>query len=153
MGGGTGTGAAPVIARTAKEMDILTLGVVTKPFIFEGRQRMKYVAGGRAPAARLHANSTVGDHWACARPRIAEEGLNELEQVIDTLIVIPNQNLLSSTSPTTTFGDGESRPSLHGPDRCSCQHDRARWRGKHDLRLCWQRSKWPTTSCTRASVA
>jgi len=52
MGGGTGTGAAPVIARTAKEMDILTLGVVTKPFIFEGRQRMKHVAdyqsGGRS---------------------------------------------------------------------------------------------------------
>jgi cell division GTPase FtsZ len=44
MGGGTGTGAAPVIARTARELDILTLGVVTKPFVFEGRQRMKCVA-------------------------------------------------------------------------------------------------------------
>ncbi|MFX5964791.1 cell division protein FtsZ, partial [Acinetobacter baumannii] len=65
MGGGTGTGAAPVIARAAKELGILTVGVVTKPFQFEGSKRM----------------------------RLAEAGINELQQYVDTLIVIPNQNL------------------------------------------------------------
>jgi len=65
MGGGTGTGAAPVIARAAKERGVLTVGVVTKPFQFEGAHRMA----------------------------IAEDGIKELEQYVDTLIVIPNQNL------------------------------------------------------------
>src|SRR5690606_7854971 len=65
MGGGTGTGAATVIARIAKELDILTVGVVTKPFHFEGSRRM----------------------------RIAEAGIAELRKIVDTLIVIPNQNL------------------------------------------------------------
>ncbi|OYV84800.1 MAG: cell division protein FtsZ, partial [Acidiphilium sp. 21-68-69] len=65
MGGGTGTGAAPVIARMARERGILTVGVVTKPFAFEGRRRL----------------------------RSAEDGINELQQFVDTLIVIPNQNL------------------------------------------------------------
>ena len=65
MGGGTGTGAAPVVARMAREAGILTVAVVTKPFHFEGSHRM----------------------------RIAEQGLSELEQYVDTLIIIPNQNL------------------------------------------------------------
>ena len=77
MGGGTGTGAAPVIARMAKEQGILTVGVVTKPFQFEGGKRMK----------------------------IAEEGLRELQQYVDTLIVIPNQNLFRIANEKTTFAD------------------------------------------------
>ena len=77
MGGGTGTGAAPVIARAAREHGILTVGVVTKPFHFEGSQRM----------------------------RIAERGIQELHQYVDTLIVIPNQNLFRVASDQTTFAD------------------------------------------------
>jgi cell division protein FtsZ len=77
MGGGTGTGAAPVIARAAREHGILTVGVVTKPFHFEGSQRM----------------------------RIAERGIQELHQYVDTLIVIPNQNLFRVASDETTFAD------------------------------------------------
>jgi len=77
MGGGTGTGAAPVIARAAREHGILTVGVVTKPFLFEGSQRM----------------------------RIAERGIQELHQYVDTLIVIPNQNLFRVASDQTTFAD------------------------------------------------
>src|SRR5207344_2005581 len=75
MGGGTGTGAAPVIARLAREMGILTVGVVTKPFSFEGQRRM----------------------------RIAEEGIEKLEEFVDTLIVIPNQNLFRVANEKTTF--------------------------------------------------
>jgi len=77
MGGGTGTGAAPVIAKIAKELDILTVGVVTKPFHFEGGRRMK----------------------------IAELGLEELSKQVDTLIVIPNQNLFRVANEKTTFID------------------------------------------------
>ncbi len=77
LGGGTGTGAAPVIARAAREHGILTVGVVTKPFHFEGSQRM----------------------------RIAERGIQELHQYVDTLIVIPNQNLFCVASEDTTFAD------------------------------------------------
>jgi len=77
MGGGTGTGAAPVIARTAREMGILTVGVVTKPFQFEGLQRM----------------------------RVAEQGIQELQHHVDTLIVIPNQNLFRLANEQTTFAD------------------------------------------------
>ncbi len=77
MGGGTGTGAAPVIARAAREQGILTVGVVTKPFQFEGVQRM----------------------------RLAEAGLQELQQYVDTLIVIPNQNLFRIANEHTTFAD------------------------------------------------
>jgi cell division protein FtsZ len=77
MGGGTGTGAAPVIARLAKEKGILTVGVVTKPFQFEGAQRM----------------------------RMAEEGIDELAQYVDTLIVIPNQNLFRIANEKTTFSE------------------------------------------------
>ena len=77
MGGGTGTGAAPVIARVAKEQGILTVGVVTKPFHFEGVHRM----------------------------RIAEAGIEELEQFVDTLIIIPNQNLFRVANERTTFAD------------------------------------------------
>jgi cell division protein FtsZ len=77
MGGGTGTGAAPVIARAAKELGILTVGVVTKPFEFEGQRRM----------------------------RVASEGINALAQYVDTLIVIPNQNLFRIANEKTTFAD------------------------------------------------
>ena len=77
MGGGTGTGAAPVIASAAREHGILTVGVVTKPFHFEGSQRML----------------------------IAEQGIQELHQFVDTLIVIPNQNLFRVASEETTFAD------------------------------------------------
>ena len=77
MGGGTGTGAAPVIARTAREMGILTVGVVTKPFHFEGQRRM----------------------------RTAEAGIAELHKVVDTLLIIPNQNLFRVANEKTTFAD------------------------------------------------
>lgn len=77
MGGGTGTGAAPVIARAAKEAGILTVGVVTKPFHFEGAHRM----------------------------RMAEAGLQEMQQYVDTLIVIPNQNLFRIANEKTTFAE------------------------------------------------
>jgi cell division protein FtsZ len=77
MGGGTGTGAAPVIARIAKETGILTVGVVTKPFHFEGVRRMKY----------------------------AEAGINELQKCVDTQIIIPNQNLFRVANEKTTFAD------------------------------------------------
>ncbi len=75
MGGGTGTGAAPVVARAAREQGILTVGVVTKPFQFEGLTRM----------------------------RLAEEGLAELQHYVDTLIIIPNQNLFRIANEKTTF--------------------------------------------------
>lgn len=74
LGGGTGTGAAPIVARTAKELDALTVGVVTKPFSFEGQQRM----------------------------RIAEAGLEELRQSVDALIVIPNDRLLATIDKETS---------------------------------------------------
>ncbi len=77
MGGGTGTGAAPVIARIAKEHGVLTIGVVTKPFHFEGTNRM----------------------------RTAEKGIDELQRYVDTLIVIPNQNLFRVATEKTTFAD------------------------------------------------
>lgn len=77
MGGGTGTGAAPVVARLAKEMGALTVGVVTKPFLFEGNRRM----------------------------RIAEAGIAEMEQYIDTLLIIPNQNLFRISNQETSFTD------------------------------------------------
>ena len=75
MGGGTGTGAAPVIAKAARDRGILTVGVVTKPFSFEGARRA----------------------------RAAESGIDELQQHVDTLIVIPNQNLFRIANPNTTF--------------------------------------------------
>jgi cell division protein FtsZ len=77
MGGGTGTGAAPVVARVAREMGILTVGVVTKPFQFEGGRRM----------------------------RLAEGGIAELQKSVDTLIIIPNQNLFRVANEKTTFAD------------------------------------------------
>jgi cell division protein FtsZ len=75
MGGGTGTGAAPVIARTAKELGALTVGVVTKPFSFEGAQRM----------------------------RLAEAGIEELRKEVDALVIIPNDRLLATVSKETTL--------------------------------------------------
>ena len=77
MGGGTGTGAAPVIARAAQEAGILTVGVVTKPFHFEGQRRM----------------------------RVAESGIIELHKCVDTLLIIPNQNLFRVANEKTTFAD------------------------------------------------
>ena len=77
MGGGTGTGAAPIIARTARELGILTIGVVTKPFYFEGQRRM----------------------------RSAEAGIEELLKTVDTLLIVPNQNLFRVASEKTTFAD------------------------------------------------
>jgi cell division protein FtsZ len=77
MGGGTGTGAAPVIAKTAREMGILTVGVVTKPFHFEGQRRM----------------------------RTAETGITDLQKGVDTLLIIPNQNLFRIANEKTTFAD------------------------------------------------
>jgi cell division protein FtsZ len=75
MGGGTGTGAAPIIAQTARELGILTIGVVTKPFHFEGQRRMRF----------------------------AEAGIAELLTVVDTLLIIPNQNLFLVANEKTTF--------------------------------------------------
>jgi cell division protein FtsZ len=80
MGGGTGTGAAPVVAQAARSKGILTVGVVTKPFHFEGQRRM----------------------------RIADMGINELQKSVDTLIVIPNQNLFRIANDKTTFADAFS---------------------------------------------
>jgi cell division protein FtsZ len=77
MGGGTGTGAAPVIAEAARELGILTIGVVTKPFNFEGQRRM----------------------------RLADAGIVELQKVVDTLLIIPNQNLFRVAVEKTTFAD------------------------------------------------
>src|SRR5262249_3869605 len=77
MGGGTGTGASPVVARAARELGILTIGVVTKPFHFEGQRRM----------------------------RLAESGIIELQKSVDTLIIIPNQNLFRVANEKTTFTD------------------------------------------------
>jgi len=80
MGGGTGTGAAPVIAKAAREMGVLTVGVVTKPFQFEGAKRMQ----------------------------LAEHGIEELQRVVDTLIIIPNQNLFRLANEKTTFTEAFS---------------------------------------------
>jgi len=77
MGGGTGTGAAPVIAKAAKDRGVLTVGVVTKPFHFEGARRM----------------------------RIAEAGIEELQKHVDTLLIIPNQNLFKLANEKTTFAE------------------------------------------------
>jgi cell division protein FtsZ len=77
MGGGTGTGAASVIAKAARELGILTIGVVTKPFHFEGQRRM----------------------------RLAEAGIVELQKVVDTVLIIPNQNLFRVANERTTFAD------------------------------------------------
>jgi cell division protein FtsZ len=81
MGGGTGTGAAPVVAKAARDMGILTVGVVTKPFMFEGQRRM----------------------------RTANQGIEELQGQVDTLICIPNQNLFRIANEKTTFADAFSK--------------------------------------------
>ncbi|MCK5684740.1 cell division protein FtsZ [bacterium] len=92
MGGGTGTGAAPVIAEIAKSMNILTIGVVTKPFMFEGKKRMK----------------------------LAEEGIRKLKERVDSIIVIPNDNLLGIIQQDTTliesfiFADDVLRQGVQG---------------------------------------
>jgi len=92
MGGGTGTGAAPVIAETAKDQDILTVGVVTKPFLFEGKRRMKN----------------------------AEQGIKEISKICDSVIIIPNQKLLEALPkniPLTeafSFSDDVLRQAVQG---------------------------------------
>ncbi|MCY4293133.1 MAG: cell division protein FtsZ [Roseovarius sp.] len=80
MGGGTGTGAAPIIAQAARELGVLTVGVVTKPFLFEGLKRM----------------------------RLAEEGVENLYKMVDTLLIIPNQNLFRLATENTTFAEAFS---------------------------------------------
>ena len=77
MGGGTGTGAAPIVAKVARDLGILTVGVITKPFQFEGARRMRF----------------------------AEAGIVELQKVVDTLLIIPNQNLFRVANEKTTFAD------------------------------------------------
>ncbi len=77
MGGGTGTGAAPIVAKVARDLGILTVGVITKPFHFEGARRMRF----------------------------AEAGIVELQKVVDTLLIIPNQNLFRVANEKTTFAD------------------------------------------------
>ncbi len=77
MGGGTGTGAAPIVAQVAKELGALTIGVVTKPFVFEGKRRRKF----------------------------ADEGIEELKRMVDTLITIPNQRLINLAGETTSILD------------------------------------------------
>ena len=93
MGGGTGTGAAHVIARAAKELNILTVGVVTLPFLYEGPSRM----------------------------RKAQQGLEELRKHVDTIIVVPNQNLFKIASEQTTFEESFELSNdvlLHGVQSC-----------------------------------
>jgi len=80
MGGGTGTGAAPIIAQAARELGVLTVGVVTKPFAFEGKRRMAQ----------------------------AEDGIDSLQKVVDTIIIIPNQNLFRVANENTTFTEAFS---------------------------------------------
>src|ERR1041385_6540143 len=77
MGGGAGTGAAQIMAKPARELGILTVGVVPKPFHFEGQRRMRF----------------------------AEAGITELQKVVDTLLIIPNQNLFRVANEKTTFAD------------------------------------------------
>ena len=101
MGGGTGTGAAPVIARAAREHGILTVGVVTRPFEFEGVHRMT----------------------------MADDGIEELQHFVDTLIVIPNQNLFRVCNEKTTFADAfriGRRRTLFGRPRRHRLDDHAR---------------------------
>ena len=88
MGGGTGTGATPVVARIAKDLGILTVGVVTKPFEMEGKRKIKR----------------------------AEEGIAELQKYVDNLIVIPNQNIFQLANPQTSFTDS-TQCYLPRPDR------------------------------------
>ena len=86
LGGGTGTGAAPVIAKAVRELGILTIGVVTKPFHFEGQRRMRF----------------------------AEAGIAELLNVVDTLLIIPNQNLFRVANKNTTVNGARNLPSCGG---------------------------------------
>ena len=98
MGGGTGTGAAPIVAEIARDLGALTISVVTKPFAFEGKQRMKN----------------------------AEMGIADLKQRVDTLVVIPNDRLLQVVSKGTTMleafriADDVLRQGIQGPDCCAC---------------------------------
>ena len=100
MGGGTGTGAAPIIARAARERNILTVGIVTKPFLFEGTKRMQ----------------------------IADKGIDNLFESVDTMITIPNQNLFHVSTEQTTMADAfqladevlhSGVRGVHGFDGCA----------------------------------
>ncbi len=121
MGGGTGTGAAPVVARLAKELGALTVGVVTKPFLFEGKQRMKQ----------------------------AEDGMRELKDSVDTLIAIPNQRLLSIAGRNIVdprdLQEGRRRAAAGGARHLRSDHrprahqPRLRRRAHdHDARWAWR---------------
>ncbi len=104
MGGGTGTGAAPVIARMAKERGILTVGVVTRPFDFEGKRRA----------------------------RAAEQGIEELQRFVDTLIVIPNQNLFRMATERTTWREAFKMADQGTVYGCARRHrsDDGAWLGE-----------------------
>ncbi len=124
MGGGTGTGAAPVVAEIAKSMDILTVGVVTKPFPFEGKRRMMHAemggmgggtGTGAAPVVAEIAKSmdilTVGvvtkpfPFEGKRRMMHAEMGIAKLKEKVDTLVIIPNERLLRMADKKTTLLD------------------------------------------------
>jgi cell division protein FtsZ len=89
MGGGTGTGAAPLIGEIAREMGALTIGIVTRPFSFEGKKRM----------------------------RQADQGLAELRRAVDTMIVVPNDRILAVVGKGTTFKDA-LKEGRRGPPPC-----------------------------------
>ena len=107
MGGGTGTGAAPVIARAAREQGILTVGVITKPFDFEGGRRM----------------------------RAAIAGIEELAKEVDTLIIIPNQNLFRIANAQTTFAEAFAMAD-ECCIRCCRYHGFDGQAGSYQSRLC-----------------
>jgi cell division protein FtsZ len=112
MGGGTGTGAAPIIGEIARELGALTIGVVTRPFSFEGKKRM----------------------------RQAEQGLAELRRTVDTMIVVPNDRLLSVVGKGTSFREALKKadevllhPTCNPGDQRPHQSE---WRGQRGLRRC-----------------
>ena len=119
MGGGTGTGAAPVVASIAKEMGKLTVGVVTKPFAFEGKTRM----------------------------RKAESGIDELKQRVDTLVVIPNERLLQVCPKGTSFkgafnfADDVLRQGIQGISDLISQTASSTWTLRMSRRL-WNPAAW-----------
>ena len=108
MGGGTGTGAAPIIAEASRERDIFTVGVVTKPFDYEGMRRMK----------------------------IAEEGIKNLAKSVDTLIIIPNQNLFKVANKDTTFTEAFKMADEVLYNGIKGVTDLIVRQGKNKLRLC-----------------
>jgi cell division GTPase FtsZ len=129
MGGGTGTGAAPIIAKTARELGILTIGVVTKPFHFEGQRRMRF----------------------------AEVGIVELLKVVDTLLIIPNQNLFRVANEKTTFADAFALADQVLYSGVACISDLIVKEGLINLDfadvLAVMREPNPNSACSRRSVS